>query len=68
VLDIYNFVNSKTLFRTMVHEERFRKHMPVMVHVNYHPDKWSRMQAIWRRYIDGDLHALDSFPLGVGVT
>ncbi len=70
-----------------------------MIHVNYHPDKFERMQvrclpscccchlprvhqgqgarvctviigdclraqAIWRRYVEGDAHALDRFPVG----
>lgn len=27
-------------------------------------DKWDRMKAVIRRYIHGDLHALDKFPIG----
>lgn len=29
------------------------------VHVNYHPDKFARMQSVWERYVNNDLHALD---------
>ena len=38
--------------------------MPVMIHVNYHPDKYERMVAIIKRYVDGDNRALDPFPGG----
>ncbi|KAK3268106.1 hypothetical protein CYMTET_23377 [Cymbomonas tetramitiformis] len=64
VLDIYDFVNSKTLFRTMRKDPKFKDHVPVMVHVNYHPDKHKRMKAIVKRYIEGVPHALASFPEG----
>jgi hypothetical protein len=64
IMNIYDFVNSKTLFRTMRYEDRFKNHVPVMIHVNYHPDKFARMQSIWARYIEGDMHALDKYPIG----
>ena len=36
-----------------------------MVHVNYHPDKWERMQAIVERFGDHkNTRALDRFPDG----
>ncbi|XRA96823.1 arabinosyltransferase [Pycnococcus provasolii] len=61
VLQIDLFVNSKRLFKTL----RKRPHdMPVMIHVNYHPDKYERMVAIIKRYVDGDNRALDPFPGG----
>eukprot|EP00798_Chlamydomonas_sp_ICE-L_P031415 gene31415-6583_t len=63
IMDLYDFVNSKTLFKSMRYEG-LKHHMPVMVHVNYHPDKWERMQSIWARYVDGDLTALDKYPIG----
>lgn len=63
-MDIYDFVNSKTLFRTMRYEPRFENHIPVMVHVNYHPDKYQRIQDIWKRYVHEDKHALDKYPIG----
>ena len=65
IMDIYDFVNSKTLFRTMRYEKQYENHMPVMVHVNYHPDKFARMQSVWARYVDGDKHALDKYPVGM---
>lgn len=64
VMNIYDFVNSKTLFRTMRYESQYENHMPVMVHANYHPDKYQRLQSIWARYVDGDKHALDKYPVG----
>ncbi|MEW5307111.1 MAG: hypothetical protein WDW36_009528 [Sanguina aurantia] len=64
VMDIYDYVNSKTLFRTMRYDRQYEKHVPVMVHVNYHPDKFARMQSVWERYVNNDLHALDKYPVG----
>lgn len=64
IMNIYNYVNSKTLFRTMRYEDQFKNHVPVMIHVNYHPDKFARMQSIWARYVEGDAHALDKYPVG----
>jgi hypothetical protein len=63
-MDIYDFMNSKTLFRTVRYESRFEKHVPVMVHVNYHPDKYERLQSVWKKYVEGDAHALDHYPIG----
>ncbi len=31
---------------------------------SYHPDKFERMKAVVRRYVDGDARALDAFPDG----
>jgi len=64
IMNMDNFLNSKRLFQTIRHDQYYANHMPVMVHVNYHPDKFERMQSVWKRYIEGDLHALDSYPLG----
>jgi hypothetical protein len=64
VMDIYDYMNSKTLFRTVRYESRFEKHVPVMVHVNYHPDKYERLQSVWKKYVEGDVHALDHYPIG----
>eukprot|EP00873_Tetraselmis_striata_P001105 jgi/Tetstr1/421369/TSEL_012338.t1 len=49
IMDIYKFVNSKTLFKVMRYHLQMRSIVPVMVHVNYHPDKWDRMKAVIRR-------------------
>jgi hypothetical protein len=65
VLDYMLFMNSKVLFKHLRHDKpRFDSHMPVSVHVNYHPDKFERMKAVVKRYVDKDLTALDRFPDG----
>ena len=64
-MDFEKFMNSKYLFKYLRHDaQKFSNSLPVMVHVNYHPDKFERMQAVWARYVDGDLKALDKFPNG----
>ena len=63
-MNIYQFVNSKTLFRTIRHEDRFKGHVPVMVHANYHPDKYDRLVSVWDRYVNGNLQALDKYRVG----
>lgn len=35
-----------------------------MVHINYHPDKFERMRAVFAYYLNGDAHALKPFPGG----
>ena len=41
-------MNTKALFRYMLSDEAFmRRHRPVSVHVNYHPEKLPRMQDAW---------------------
>jgi hypothetical protein len=65
VLEIMKFMNTKVLFKDVRHRPADqRPAMPVMVHVNYHPDKHQRMKAIFKYYLDKDEHALDSFPGG----
>lgn len=65
VMNIYKFMNSKVLFKDVRHRPpETRPPMPVMVHVNYHPDKHPRMQAVLKYYVHKDLHALDPFPGG----
>jgi hypothetical protein len=46
------------------HDPNLRSLFPVTIHVNYHPNKLERMQAIVRRYIENKMDALDSFPDG----
>ena len=41
-----------------------RNRQPIVVHVNYHPDKWERMKAVVQRWVTGDTAALDAFPGG----
>mmetsp|Transcript_23 Transcript_23/g.50 ORF Transcript_23/g.50 Transcript_23/m.50 type:complete len:368 (+) Transcript_23:166-1269(+) len=63
VLDIDMFMNSKRLFKDVRYRPQ-KPPKPVMVHVNYHPDKHARMKAVFAYYKHGDLHALDPFPGG----
>lgn len=63
-MDYMDFMNSKTLFTIVRKDEALRRHQPVTIHVNYHPDKHPRMLAVVKRYVDGDMQALDSFPDG----
>ncbi|CAL1353406.1 unnamed protein product [Linum trigynum] len=64
-MDLYLFMNSKVLFKTVRKDGELRKKVkPVIVHVNYHPDKLPRMKAIVEFYVNGDQEALKSFPDG----
>lgn len=46
VMDMYEFMNSKVLFKTVRKDHELKKLKPVIVHLNYHPDKLNRMQAV----------------------
>ncbi len=37
---------------------------PVMVHINYHPDKKERAEAAHAYFVKGDRSALERFPGG----
>ncbi|KAK1554547.1 hypothetical protein Q3G72_013792 [Acer saccharum] len=63
-LDFYQFMNSKVLFKTVRKDARLKKLKPVIVHVNYHPDKLPRMKAVVEFYVNGKQNALDAFPDG----
>lgn len=63
-MDMYLFMNSKVLFKTVRKDGKLRKLKPVVVHVNYHPDKFPRMKAIVDYYLNGKRDALDNFPDG----
>ncbi|KZV34233.1 UDP-D-xylose:L-fucose alpha-1,3-D-xylosyltransferase 1-like [Dorcoceras hygrometricum] len=63
-MDHYLFMNSKVLFKTVRKDPNLKKLMPVIVHVNYHPDKLPRMKAVVEFYINGKKDALDPFPDG----
>ena len=54
----------QVLFKTVRHLPRGRQPSPAMVHINYHPDKFERMRAVFAYYLNGDSHALDAFPGG----
>ncbi|KAF3624327.1 putative UDP-D-xylose:L-fucose alpha-1,3-D-xylosyltransferase 1-like isoform X2 [Capsicum annuum] len=63
-MDIYLFMNSKVLFKTVRKDSNLKKLKPVIVHVNYHPDKFPRMKAVVEYYVNGKQDALDAFPDG----
>ncbi|KAK9942420.1 hypothetical protein M0R45_008087 [Rubus argutus] len=63
-MDFYLFMNSKVLFKTVRKDASLSKLKPVIVHVNYHPDKLPRMLAVVEFYVNGKLDALKSFPDG----
>ncbi|PQM33885.1 arabinosyltransferase RRA2 [Prunus yedoensis var. nudiflora] len=63
-MDFYLFMNSKVLFKTVRKDANLSKLKPVIVHVNYHPDKLPRMIAIVKFYVNGKQDALKPFPDG----
>ncbi|KAG9148084.1 hypothetical protein Leryth_003652 [Lithospermum erythrorhizon] len=63
-MDLYLFMNSKVLFKYVRNDAALKKLKPVIVHINYHPDKLPRMKAVVEYYVDGKQDALDPFPLG----
>ncbi|XP_022937032.1 arabinosyltransferase RRA3-like [Cucurbita moschata] len=63
-MDMYLFMNSKVLFKTVRKNLNLRQLKPVIVHINYHPDKYARMKAVVEFYVDGKQNALDHFPDG----
>lgn len=63
VMDLEKFMNSKFLFKHY-RNGRHKDVRPVMVHVNYHPDKWDRMKAVIAYYDGGNKQALRPFPVG----
>lgn len=63
-MDFYLFLNSKVLFKAVRKDAKLNKIKPVIVHVNYHPDKLPRMKAIVDFYVNGKQDALSPFPDG----
>ncbi|XP_028777056.1 arabinosyltransferase RRA3-like [Neltuma alba] len=63
-MNIYLFMNSKVLFKTVRNDAKLSKIKPVIIHVNYHPDKLPRMRAIVEYYVNGKQDALRPFPEG----
>ncbi|XP_022141157.1 arabinosyltransferase RRA3-like [Momordica charantia] len=63
-MDMYLFMNSKVLFKTVRKDARLRQLKPVIVHINYHPNKYPRMKAVVEFFVNGKQNALDSFPDG----
>lgn len=64
VMDIYLFINSKTLFKYVRKLPLDQQKLPVMMHMNYHPEKTERMKAALKYFVEGDKKALDAFPDG----
>ena len=65
IMDYKLFMNTKYLFKILRHNSReLAKISPVMVHANYHPDKWERLKAIIKWIRNGDTKALEPFPDG----
>ncbi|KAI3821065.1 hypothetical protein L1987_08621 [Smallanthus sonchifolius] len=54
----------KILFKEVRKDDDLKKLKPVIVHVNYHPDKLLRMKAVVEFYINGKQDAFDMFPDG----
>ncbi|KAG9440934.1 hypothetical protein H6P81_021099 [Aristolochia fimbriata] len=63
-MDFYLFMNSKVLFKTVRKDPNLSKLKPVVVHLNYHPDKLPRMKAVVNFYVHGEADALKPFPEG----
>ncbi len=63
-MDFYLFMNSKVLFKTVRKDGSLSKLKPVIIHVNYHPDKLPRMKAIVEFFVNGNWDALKPFPDG----
>ena len=64
VMEFNRFMNSKVLFKYVRHLPRSKQPEPVLVHVNYHPNKQERMRALILYYFEHDENALKSFPDG----
>ncbi len=55
---------SSALLWQVRHDPQLQDHWPVMIHVNYHPDKFARMRAVIDYYVHGLKTALQPFPDG----
>ena len=64
VMEYDLFMNSKVLFKSVRYIPRQEQRLPVMVHMNYHPNKQERMRAAVQYYFEGVDDALDRFPGG----
>jgi len=64
VMDYYLFLNSKVLFTRFRKEPEMASFKPVIIHINYHPDKLPRMKAVVEYYVHGKKEALKPFPDG----
>jgi len=63
------FCNTKVLFKYMRHDKELIDpafHVPVTVHINYHPEKEARMASVSQFYHHGHSKALDKWNGGEG--
>ncbi|KAJ8767241.1 hypothetical protein K2173_013638 [Erythroxylum novogranatense] len=63
-MDMNLFMNSNVFFKTVRKDDNLSKLKPVIVHVNYHPDKLPRMKAVMEFYVNGQKDAVKPFPDG----
>ena len=64
------FCNTKLVFKYMRYDAELidpARHLPVTVHINYHPEKEARMVSVANYYHHGDKRALDKWNGGEGV-
>lgn len=64
VMEREKFMNSRVLFKQVRKLPKGSQPRPVMVHMNYHPDKTDRMKGAIKYYLEGQKDALDAFPGG----
>ena len=57
-------MHAQVLFRTVRYQSASAQKKPVMVHINYHPDKKERAEAAYAYFVKGDRSALERFPGG----
>ncbi|KAL8489229.1 hypothetical protein ACS0TY_025217 [Phlomoides rotata] len=66
-MDVYLFMNSNLLFKTVRKDPDLRKRKPVVLHINYHLDKLPRMKAAVEFYVNGKEDALEPFTDGTEI-
>lgn len=54
----------QVFFKTWRHMPKTQRHQPVMVHINYHPNKEERMMGIIEYFASGKDDAIMRFPGG----
>ena len=59
VLNPLCFMNTKVATRYLYTSEHLRRHTPVAVHVNYHPDKENKVHLLQQYYFEGKAELRD---------
>ena len=54
----------QVFFKSWRHLDKTRRRQPVMVHINYHPNKEERMKGIMDYFATGREEAIMAFPGG----